>query len=254
MAVPIRTEREIEKMRTAGRMLAIVHKKLHAFLRPGISTEDVDAFCEAEIRRLGGIPNVLGYGGFPGSVCTSVNDVVVHGIPSGNVILQEGDIISLDTGLSYEGYHADAARTWGIGKISEEAQRLIHVTRESFFEGIRQAKAHHHLYEISSAVDEYASARGYGVVAGFAGHGIGRHLHEYPDVPNTTQKARGMILEPGMTFAVEPMITAGSPDVDLDEDDGWTVRTKDGSWAAHYENTILITEGDAEILTYDKGE
>lgn len=252
MAVPIRTDEEIKKMRKAGQMLATVHEELHGFLRPGISTKAVDELCESTIRRLGGIPNVLGYGGFPGSVCISVNNVVVHGIPSEDIVLEEGDIVSLDTGLSWQGYHADAARTWGIGRISEEARRLIEVTRESFFEGIRRARAHGHLYDISAAIDDYASERGYGVVAGFAGHGIGTHLHEYPDVPNTSQKARGMILEPGMTFAVEPMITAGSPEVDLDEEDGWTVRTRDGSLAAHYENTILITEGDAEILTSNR--
>lgn len=249
MAVPIRTEEEIRRMRTAGKMLATVHEELHEFLRPGISTKDVDRFGESVIRKLGGIPNFLGYGGFPGSVCVSVNDVVVHGIPSDDVILQEGDIVSLDTGLMYQGYHADAARTWGIGKVSRDAQDLMDTTRQSFFEGIRFAKAHHHLYEISAAVDAYASAKGYGVVEGFAGHGIGKHLHEFPSIPNNSQKARGMILEPGMTFAVEPMINFGTKDVELDEEDGWTVRTADGSLSAHYENTILITDGDAEILT-----
>lgn len=249
MAVPIRTEREIERMRKAGKMLEIVHEELHDFLRPGISAKDVDTFCGTVIRKLGGVPNFLGYGGFPGSVCVSVNDVVVHGIPSENVILREGDIVSLDTGLMYEGYHSDAARTWGIGAISDEACRLIETTRQSFFEGIRYALPHHHLHEISNAIDAYASDRGYGVVEGFAGHGIGMHLHEYPAIPNTRQKSRGMILEAGMTFAVEPMINAGTKDVELDEEDGWTVRTSDGRLSAHYENTILITENGPEILT-----
>lgn len=249
MAVPIRTEKEIERMRKAGAMLRTVHEELHEFLRPGISTMDVNRFGESVIRKLGGIPNFLGYGGFPGAVCVSVNDVVVHGIPSDEVILKEGDIVSLDTGLMYKGYHSDAARTWGIGEISKEAEDLIKTTRQSFFEGVRYARAHRHLYEISAAVDEYASSRGYGVVEGFAGHGIGTHLHEYPSIPNTSQKARGMILEAGMTFAIEPMVNLGTPDVEMDETDGWTVRTADGSLSAHYENTILITEGDAEILT-----
>lgn len=253
MAVPIRSEEEISLMRRAGEMLETVHEELRAFLRPGLTTRDVDRYCEDRIRKLGGIPNVLGYGGFPGSVCVSVNDTVVHGIPSDDVILQEGDIVSLDTGLSYRGYHADAARTWGIGEISPEAENLIAVTRQAFWEGIRFARAHCHLHDISNAVDAFASSRGYGVVEGFAGHGIGTHLHEYPDIPNNHQKSRGMILEAGMTFAVEPMINAGTKDVELDETDGWTVRTADGRLSAHYENTILITEGDAEVLTCTRG-
>ena len=200
---------------------------------------------------MGCIPNFLNYNGFPASFCTSINDEVVHGIPSKERILQEGDIISLDAGLIYEGYHSDAARTYGVGEISKEAQQLIDVTRQSFFEGIKYAKAGHHLHEISAAIGAYAEKFGYGVVRDLVGHGIGTSLHEDPQIPNFAQRRRGIRLQPGMTLAIEPMINMGRADVCWLDDD-WTVVTEDGMLSAHYENTVLITEGEPELLTLTK--
>ena len=248
MSVTIKTAREIELMREAGRLLEKVHNELAEFVRPGISTLDIDRFGEKLIRSLGCTPNILNYNGYPASICVSVNDEVVHGIPKKNRILQEGDIVSLDAGLIYKGYHSDAARTHAVGKISPEAQQLIDVTRNSFFEGIKYAKAGNHLYDISAAIGNYAQQFGYGVVRDLVGHGIGTHLHEDPQIPNFAQKRRGVRLIPGMTLAIEPMINQGRADVEWLNDD-WTVVTQDGSLSAHYENTILITEGEPEILT-----
>lgn len=248
MAISIKTDREIDLMRQSGHLLAKVHDELHAALRPGISTYELDEIGEKTIRALGGIPNCKNYEGFPASVCISVNDEVVHGIPSKDRILQEGDIVSFDTGLIYKGYHSDAARTWGVGKISDEAQKLIDVTRESFFEGIKKAKAGNRLYDISAAIDAYITPHGYGIVRELTGHGIGTSLHEEPTVPNYKQWRRGIKLKKGMTICVEPMITMGQRYVGWLDDD-WTVVTVDGSIAAHYENTIAITDGEPEILT-----
>ena len=248
MAISIKTDREIDLMRQSGHLLAKVHDELHAALRPGISTYELDEIGEKTIRALGGIPNCKNYEGFPASVCISVNDEVVHGIPSKDRILQEGDIVSFDTGLIYKGYHSDAARTWGVGKISDEAQKLSDVTRESFFEGIKKAKAGNRLYDISAAIDAYITPHGYGIVRELTGHGIGTSLHEEPTVPNYKQWRRGIKLKKGMTICVEPMITMGQRYVGWLDDD-WTVVTVDGSIAAHYENTIAITDGEPEILT-----
>ena len=184
MAITIKTDEELELMRQSGRLLAKVHEELHAALRPGISTYELDVIGEETIRGLGGIPNCKDYEGFPASVCISVNDEVVHGIPSKDRILVEGDIVTFDTGLIYKGYHSDAARTWGVGKISDEAQKLIDVTRESFFEGIKKARAGNRLHEISRAIDDYVTSYGYGIVRELTGHGIGTSLHEDPIVPN----------------------------------------------------------------------
>ena len=251
MSVTIKTAREIELMREAGRLLEKVHDELADFVKPGISTLDIDRFGEKLIRSLGCTPNFLNYNGYPASICVSVNDEVVHGIPKKNRILQEGDIVSLDAGLIYKGYHSDAARTHAVGKISPEAQQLINVTRESFFEGIKYAKAGNHLYDISAAIGNYAGQFGYGVVRDLVGHGIGTHLHEDPQIPNFPQKRRGIRLIPGMTLAIEPMINQGRADVEWLDDD-WTVVTQDGSLSAHYENTILITEDEPEILTLSR--
>ena len=248
MAISIKTDEEIDLMRQSGHLLAKVHEELHAALRPGISTLELDEIGERTIRALGGIPNCKDYEGFPASVCISVNNEVVHGIPSSERILQEGDIVSFDTGLIYKGFHSDAARTWGVGKISDEAQKLIDVTRESFFEGIKKAKAGNRLYDISAAVDKYIRPHGYGIVRELTGHGIGRSLHEDPMVPNFRKFTRGVKLQKGMTICVEPMITMGDRKVGWLDDD-WTVVTLDGSLAAHYENTIAITDGEPEILT-----
>ena len=248
MSVTIKTAREIELMREAGRLLEKVHNELAEFIRQGISTLDIDRYGEKLIRSLGCTPNFLNYNGYPASICVSVNDEVVHGIPKKNRILQEGDIVSLDAGLIYKGYHSDAARTHAVGEISPEARQLIDVTRQSFFEGIKYAKAGNHLHDISAAIGNYAQQFGYGVVRDLVGHGIGTHLHEDPQIPNFPQKRRGIRLIPGMTLAIEPMINQGRADVAWLDDD-WTVVTQDGSLSAHYENTVLITEGEPEILT-----
>ena len=251
MSVTIKSAREIELMREAGRLLAEVHEELAAFIKPGISTKDIDKLGEKLIREKGCIPNFLNYHGYPASVCVSVNDEVVHGIPNNHRILQEGDIVSLDAGLIYKGYHSDAARTHAVGKISKEAQQLIDVTRQSFFEGIKYAKAGNRLHDISNAIAAYAESFGYGVVRDLVGHGIGTELHEDPQIPNFKQLRRGIKLVPGMTLAIEPMINAGTWEVAWLDDD-WTVVSEDGSLSAHYENTVLITDGEPEILTLKK--
>ncbi|WP_394922223.1 type I methionyl aminopeptidase [uncultured Robinsoniella sp.] len=248
MSVTIKSAKEIELMREAGRLLEITHNELAKAIKPGISTLEIDQLGEQIIRSFGCTPNFLNYNGYPASICVSVNDEVVHGIPSKNRILQEGDIVSLDAGLIYKGFHSDAARTHAVGEISKEAKQLIEVTKQSFFEGIKFARAGHHLHEISAAVQAYAESFGYGVVRDLVGHGIGTSLHEDPQIPNFAQKRRGIRLQPGMTLAIEPMINAGRYDVEWLDDD-WTVVTEDGSWSAHYENTVLITEDEPEILT-----
>lgn len=248
MAVTIKSPREIELMRKAGEILEKTHDELANALRPGMSTLDIDRLGEKIIRSFGCTPSFKNYNGYPASICVSVNDEVVHGIPSRHRILNEGDIVSLDAGVIYKGYHSDAARTHGIGTILPEAQKLIDVTKQSFFEGIKFAKAGNHLNDISSAIQEYAESFGYGVVRDLVGHGIGTHLHEDPEVPNFSMKRKGILLQPGMTLAIEPMINAGRPDV-VWMDDDWTVVTDDGSLSAHYENTILITDGEPEILS-----
>ena len=251
MSVSIKSDREIKLMKEAGRLLAITHDELSRALKPGMSTWEIDHLGEEIIRSFGCVPNFLHYNGYPASICVSVNDEVVHGIPSKKRIIQEGDIVSLDAGLIYKGYHSDAARTHAIGEVNPEAAKLIQVTRESFFEGIKFAKAGNHLHDISAAIQKYAESFGFGVVRDLVGHGIGTHLHEDPEIPNFKTRGRGIKLRPGMTLAIEPMITAGRYDVEW-LDDGWTVVTVDGSLAAHYENTVLITEGEPEILTIQK--
>ena len=248
MAVTIKSAREIELMREAGRLLALVHEELAKIIRPGISTKDIDRACEEMIRSYGCTPNFLNYQGYPGSVCVSVNEEVVHGIPTDRRIIQEGDIVSLDTGLISQGYHSDAARTHAVGEVSSEAQKLMDVTKQSFFEGIKMAKAGNHLFDISNAIDAYIRPYGYGIVRDLVGHGIGTHLHEEPEIPNFAQRRRGLRLQPGMTLAIEPMVNLGTADVRWMKD-GWTVISADHSLSAHYENTILITEGEPEILT-----
>lgn len=253
MPVTIKSAREIELMRAAGEILAKVHQNLGNELKPGMSTFEVDRLGEEMIRSYGCEPSFKNYQGYPASVCVSVNDEVVHGIPNKHHLLQEGDIVSLDIGVIYKGYHSDAARTHGIGEISQEAALLIERTRQSFFEGIKYAKAGNHLYEISGAIADYAEGFGYGVVRDLVGHGIGTHLHEDPEIPNFRQLRRGIKLRSGMTLAIEPMINAGRPDVEWLDDD-WTVVSEDGSLSAHYENTVLITEGEPEILTLTEEE
>lgn len=253
MSVSIKSAREIELMRAAGKILEKVHENLGKELRAGMSTWEIDRIGEEIIRSYGCIPSFKNYNGYPASVCVSVNDEVVHGIPSRKRTIREGDIVSLDIGVIYKGYHSDAARTHGIGELSQEAALLIERTRQSFFEGIRYAKEGNHLHEISNAIAAYAESFGYGVVRDLVGHGIGTRLHEDPQIPNFTQKSRGVRLKAGMTLAIEPMINAGRYDV-VWQEDNWTVVTQDGSLSAHYENTVLVTAGEPEILTLSSVE
>ncbi len=248
MSISIKSGKEIELMRESGRILANVHEQLKSYVQPGISTLEIDRRCAEIIKSYGCIPSFLNYNGYPASVCISVNDEVVHGIPNKDRILKDGDIVSLDCGVIYQGFHSDAARTHAVGEISKEARQLIEVTEQSFYEGIKFARAGHHLHEISEAIQNYVEAHGFSVVRDLVGHGIGRELHEEPQIPNFSQKRRGPKLEKGMTFAIEPMVNAGRYDVYWLEDD-WTVVTEDGSLSAHYENTILITEDEPEIFT-----
>lgn len=253
MSVTIKSPREIELMREAGRILALVHENLEKEIHPGMSTLDIDKLGEDMIRSYGCIPSFKNYCGYPASICVSVNEEVVHGIPNKNRILQEGDIVSLDAGLIYKGYHSDAARTIGVGEISQEARLLIERTRMSFFEGMKKAKAGNRLHDISNNIAAYAEKFGYGVVRDLVGHGIGTSLHEEPEIPNFKKLSRGIKLRPGMTLAIEPMINAGGWEV-LWLDDDWTVVTEDMSLSAHYENTVLITEGKPELLTLTESE
>ncbi|MGN0369960.1 MAG: type I methionyl aminopeptidase [Butyrivibrio sp.] len=248
MSVTIKTAREVELMREAGRILAQVHDELGKIVRPGISTYEIDKEGEKLIRSFGCEPSFLNYNGYPASICVSVNEEVVHGIPSHKRILKDGDIVSLDAGVIYKGYHSDAARTHAVGNISPKAAKLIEVTKQSFFEGIKFAKPGNHLHQISGAIDAYVSGFGYGIVRSLVGHGIGRNLHEDPQIPNFAQKSKGIRLVPGMTLAVEPMVNMGTYNVCWLDDD-WTVVSADGSLSAHYENTILITEDGCEILS-----
>lgn len=253
MPVTIKSSRELELMREAGKILAKVHEQLGKELKPGMSTYEIDRLGEEMIRSFGCIPSFKNYCGYPASVCVSIDEEVVHGIPSKEKFIQEGDIVSLDIGVIHKGYHSDAARTHGIGEISKEAALLIERTRQSFFEGMQYATAGRHLHEISRAIGDYAESFGYGVVRDLCGHGIGTHLHEDPEIPNFRQLRRGIKLRPGMTLAIEPMINVGTADV-LWLDDEWTVITADMSLSAHYENTVIITEGKPEILTLTDSE
>lgn len=248
MSVTIKSQHEIELMREAGKILAKTHEELAKAIKPGMTTLQIDKIGEEIIRSYGCIPSFLNYNGYPASICVSVNDEVVHGIPSKDRILVDGDIVSLDAGVIYKGYHSDAARTVAVGEISEEAKKLIEITKQSFFEGIKFAKEGYHLHDISNAIGDYCESRGYGVVRDLVGHGIGRNLHEDPEIPNFRQRRRGIKLQAGMTLAVEPMINIGTHEVSWLDDD-WTVVTDDGSLSAHYENTILITKGEPEILS-----
>jgi len=248
MAITIKSQREIELMREAGKILATVHDELSKIIRPGITTYEIDKTGEDIIRSYGCIPSFLNYNGYPASICVSVNDEVVHGIPSKKRVLKDGDIVSLDAGVIYKGYQSDAARTWAVGEISKEAAALIEDTKQSFFEGIKFAKEGCHLHEISAAIDQYCTSRGYGIVRDLVGHGIGSELHEDPQIPNFRQLRRGPKLVAGMTLAIEPMINQGTWKVRFLDDD-WTVVTEDGKLSAHYENTVLVTKGEPEILS-----
>ena len=227
MSISIKSPREIELMRISNHMLCDMHRELEKIIRPGLPTIELDKLAESYLKEHGVVSNFYNYEGFPAQICVSVNDEVVHGIPGKEKILHEGDIVSIDAGLIYKGYHSDAARTYGVGKISAEKQQLIDETRNSFFEGIKMARAGNHLFDISNAIDDYISKFGYGIVRDLVGHGVGTELHEDPQIPNYRQSRRGPKLLPGMTLAIEPMINLGRGDV-VWEDDEWTVVSEDG--------------------------
>lgn len=248
MAISIKSAREIELMREAGKILGKVLNDLSKEIKPGMTTLHIDKLGEEMIRSYGCVPSFLGYEGFPASICVSVNEEVVHGIPTSKRVLREGDIVSMDAGVIYKGYHSDAARTVGVGEISKEARQLIEVTQQSFFEGIKYAKEGCRLFDISNAIAEYNERFGYGIVRDLCGHGIGQQLHEEPQIPNFRQDRRGVRLYEGMTLAIEPMVAAGGYPVRWLDDD-WTVVTADKSLAAHYENTVLVTKDGPEILS-----
>lgn len=243
----IKSDMEIEYMRNAGKVVADTLATIEAVIKPGITTAEINKLAEEFILEQGAKPSFKGYGGFPASICASVNDEVIHGIPD-NRVLQEGDIISVDCGAVLNGFHGDAARTFPVGKISKEAEELIRVTKECFFKGVEKAKVDNRLTDISAAIQVYAESFGYSVVRDFVGHGIGKSMHEDPQVPNYGTAGRGPKLSHGMVLAIEPMINIGKFNVKV-KPNGWTVVTSDGSLSAHYENTVAILNSGPEILT-----
>ena len=244
----IKSAHEIELMRQAGRITDQARQAAARLIRPGVTTQEIDRAVRRTIEQAGATPSFLGYGGFPGSACISINDEVIHGIPSPKRVLREGDIVSVDVGACYKGYHGDCADTFPVGEVSEEDQRLIEVTRQSFYEGIQFAREGYRISDISCAVQAYVEKHGFSVVRDFVGHGVGRSLHEAPEVPNFGRPGHGVRLKAGMVLAVEPMVNAGVYDVRI-LPDRWTVKTGDGKRSAHYENTIAITTGEPIILT-----
>ena len=253
--VTIKSKQEIEKMREACKIADLAQRAVEKAIKPGVSTWELDKIAENEMRKYGAIPAEKGYPSgvkgvpdFPGSICASVNDEVIHGIPSKKVILREGDIISIDLVAYKDGFNGDCARTYAVGKIDKASQKLIEITKQAFFEGIKYAKKGNRIGDVSHAIGEFVEKNGFNVVKEFQGHGIGRQMHEDPGIPNYGKQGRGIRLEPGMTLAIEPMVMAGSDEI-LELEDGWTIITEDGQRAAHYENTILITENKPEILT-----
>ena len=249
--IAIKNERELSLMRQACKITAAARALAGEMVRPGVSTKQIDKAVHDYIVSQGAKPSFLGYHGFPASACISVNSTVIHGIPGGYV-LKEGDIVSVDVGAFYKGYHGDCAATFACGAISAEAQRLIDVTKQSFFEGIRFATRGHRVSDISHAVQKHVESNGFSVVRSFVGHGVGAQLHEEPEVPNYGPAGHGPRLLPGMTLAIEPMVNAGTYEVRVLRD-GWTTVTADGKLSAHYENTVLITDGEPEILTVTEG-
>ena len=245
--IKLKSKEEIQIMREAGKIVADTHELLKSAIIPGVSTLELDTIAEENIRKYNAVPSFKGYGGFKGSICASINNEVVHGIP-GNKIVKEGDIISIDIGACYKGYHGDSAKTHAVGVISEENRKLIEVTRQSFYEGIKFAKIGYRLSDISHAIQTHVEKSGFSVVRDLVGHGVGTHLHEPPNVPNYGKPGKGPKLKAGMVLAIEPMVNMGKFNVKC-LSDGWTIVTQDGSLAAHYENTILITENEPEVLT-----
>lgn len=245
--ITLKSEKEIALMRRAGKITAAARALARDMVKPGVTTQQIDKAVFQFIKSQGAVPSFLNYHGYPGSACISVNDEVIHGIP-GKRVLKEGDIVSVDVGAYIGGFHGDCAGTYPCGQVSDEAMDLIRVTQQSFFEGIRYAREGHRLGDISAAIQSYVESHGYSIVREYVGHGIGRTLHEAPEVPNFGTAGRGTRLLRGMTLAVEPMVNAGGAAI-LNMADGWTVKTADGKYSAHYENTILITDGEPELLT-----
>ena len=253
--ISIKSKREIELMKEACKITALTYDYIEKIIKPGMSTLELDHLAERFIKEYGGIPAQKGYPSgvrgvpdFPGTLCISINDEVIHGIPSKNVIIKDGDVVSVDLVVLKNGYNGDAARTYLVGNVTDEAKELVEVTKQAFFEAIKYAKAGNRVGDISNAVDTYVRKFGFSVVKEFQGHGIGKEMHEEPGVPNYGKPGKGPRLEAGMTIAVEPMVIVGKPDI-WELEDGWTIATQDGSLAAHYENTILITENEPKILT-----
>lgn len=246
--IEVKNESELQKMREAGKVTAAVLRLMTEMVKPGISTLELDQAAEKTIRSFGATPLFLGYYGFPGSICASVNEEVVHGIPKKDRILKSGDIISIDTGARLDGFCSDAAITLGVGKVSDEAQRLMDVTKKSLYKAIGQVKPGNRLGDVQHAVETFAISQGMGVVRDYCGHGIGRNMHEEPSIPNFGKPGTGPLLEKGMVLAIEPMLTAGTFRV-RELDDGWTVVTRDGSYAAHFEHTVAVTANGSEIFT-----
>lgn len=244
----IKSDREIDLMRESGKVTGFILKELENFIRPGISTADIDRFVEDIIRKNGMIPTFKGYGGFPASACVSINDEVVHGIPDKKRIIREGDIVSVDVGSTYKGYVSDAARTYAVGEVSDIARKLMDATRDSFFAGLEYCRVGCRLSDISHAIQVKAESEGFSVIRDFVGHGVGQNMHEEPQIPNFGKAGRGPRLAKGMVFAIEPMICEGGYDVRTLSND-WTVVTLDGKLSAHYENTVVITDGEPELLT-----
>ena len=251
--IPIKTKEQLERMRVACRITALARKAAAAAGAPGVTTDEIDRIVRKTIEKAGAKPSFLGYGGFPASACISINDEVIHGIPSAKRVVHEGDIVKIDVGAYIGGFHGDCACTVPCGQVSDEAKRLIEVTRQSFYEGIQFARKGCRVSDISAAVQAYVEANGFSVVRSFVGHGVGQKLHESPEVPNFGRPGHGVRLQAGMTLAIEPMVNVGGYDVRV-LSDGWTVKTKDGKLSAHYENTVAITDGAPEILTAIDGE
>lgn len=247
MGIFIKNDEQISLMRTASKICAQTHELLSKHIKPGITTGELNAIAEDFIRSKDCKPSFLGYRGFPASICTSVNEEVIHGVPGLRKLLS-GDIISIDIGVCFKRFHGDAARTYAVGKINEKYQKLIDVTKQAFYEGLKCCTEENRLHDISNAIADYVKPFGFGIVEEWCGHGVGRHVHEDPQIPHTRQEKRGLRLMRGMTLAIEPMINVGTFDIHM-MDDTWTVITKDGEYSAHYENTVLITDDKPEILT-----
>ena len=253
MSIILKSNREIELMKEAGKVMIGTFDELERYTKPGISTAELDKIACRYIRSNGAIPACKGYGGFPGNICISVNDTLIHGIPSKKIILKDGDIVSYDIVVLKNGYHVDACRTYPVGHVKESTLKLIETTKKCFFNAVKLIKPGIHLGDVSQAIQETAESEGYSLTEDYTGHGIGREMHEDPYVPNVGKKGVGPILEKGMTLAIEPMVNEGKKEL-YTLNDGWTVKTKDGKMCAHYENTVVVTNDGYQIITLKEGE